>query len=89
MRLLADENIPLESVRALRDAGHDVYAASEGVRGEPDERHLARAIAEDRLIVTFDRDFGELVTRGTARPEIDWRNHLSVVDRAHVRQRRI
>ena len=117
MRLLADENIPLESVRALRDAGHDVYAASEGARGEPDERHLARAIAEDRLIVTFDRDFGELVTRGTARPaagvlllrivpkgasevtallldliarpEIVWRNHLSVVDWAHVRQRRI
>jgi len=117
MRLLADENIPLDSVRALRSAGHDVFAASEGVRGEPDERHLARAIAEDRLIITFDRDFGELATRGTARlaagvlllrivpksasevtallldllarPEIVWRNHLSVVDRSHVRQRLI
>jgi hypothetical protein len=26
MRLLADENIPLETVRALRNAGHDVFA---------------------------------------------------------------
>jgi predicted nuclease of predicted toxin-antitoxin system len=117
MRLLADENIPLESVRALRSAGHDVFAASESAPGEPDSSHLDRAIREDRLIVTFDRDFGELVTRGENRPaagvlllrivpkdaaevtelllglftraEDTWRGHLSVVDRAHIRQRPI
>jgi len=115
MRLLADENIPLESVRALRSAGHDVFSASEAGPGEPDSSHLDRSIREDRLIVTFDRDFGELVTRGPQRPpagvlllrivpksagevttllldllgrtDISWRNHLSVVDRAHIRQR--
>lgn len=33
MRVLADENIPLETVRALRNAGHDVFAASEAAPG--------------------------------------------------------
>jgi predicted nuclease of predicted toxin-antitoxin system len=68
VRLLADENVPLESVRALRAAGHDVFSASESAPGQPDASHLDRSIAEDRLIVTFDRDFGELVTRGPQRP---------------------
>jgi hypothetical protein len=43
MRLLADENIPLETVRALRNAGHDVFAASEAAPGLADEAHLDRA----------------------------------------------
>lgn len=34
MRLLAYENLPLESVRALRDAGHDVFSAAEALLGE-------------------------------------------------------
>jgi predicted nuclease of predicted toxin-antitoxin system len=63
VRLLADENIPLESVRALRTAGHDVFAATESAAGATDEVLLERAGAEERLIVTFDRDFGELATR--------------------------
>jgi predicted nuclease of predicted toxin-antitoxin system len=69
MRLLADENIPLDTVRALRAAGHDVYSASEGVPGATDAAHIERAIHEQRLIVTFDRDFGELAVRRPQRPE--------------------
>ena len=68
MRLLADENIPLDTVRALRDAGHDVYSATESGPGAPDLAHIERAMSEDRLIVTFDRDFGELAVRGTHKP---------------------
>jgi predicted nuclease of predicted toxin-antitoxin system len=68
MRLLADENIPLETVRALRDAGHDVYSATESAPGAPDAALLKRAVAEDRLVVTFDKDFGELLARGKDRP---------------------
>jgi len=64
MRLLADENIPLETVRALRSAGHDVYSATEAGPGAADVSHIARANREDRLIVTFNRDFGELTVRG-------------------------
>lgn len=69
MRLLADENIPLDSVRALRSAGHDVYSASEVGPGAADLSHVERAIREDRLIVTFDRDFGEIAVRGPNKPE--------------------
>ena len=63
MRLLADENIPIASVMALRIAGHDVYSASESEAGAFDEVLLARAHAEDRLLITFDRDFGDLAVR--------------------------
>jgi len=60
MRLLADENIPLEAVRALRGVGHDVFSASESAPGASDAAHVARAVSEGRLIVTFDLDFGLL-----------------------------
>ena len=69
MRLLADENIPLDSVRALRSAGHDVFSATEAGPGAADRTHVERAVQEDRLIVTFDRDFGELAVRGPTKPE--------------------
>ena len=69
MRLLADENIPLHSVRALRDAGHDVYSATEDQPGQTDRALLERAVTERRLIITFDTDFGELVVRGPRLPQ--------------------
>jgi len=65
MRLLADENIPLEAIRALRSAGHDVYSATESAPGAVDGALLERASSEGRLVVTFDRDFGDLVVRGS------------------------
>jgi predicted nuclease of predicted toxin-antitoxin system len=68
MRLLADENIPIEAIRALRDAGHDVFSASESTPGAPDRAHIVRAIEEDRLIVTFDLDFGSLAATALPKP---------------------
>ena len=69
MRLLADENIPLETVRALRDEEHDVYSATESGPGTPDLALIERAVREERLILTFDRDFGELAVRGPTKPK--------------------
>lgn len=63
MRLLADENIPLDTVRALRSAGHDVFSATESAPGAADTSLLERATTERRLLITFDRDFGELAAR--------------------------
>lgn len=68
MRLLADENIPLETIRALRGAGHDVFSASESKQGASDDAHIARAIQEDRLILTFDLDFGQLAATASPKP---------------------
>ena len=60
MRLLADTNIDGPIVSALRDAGHDVVWVYEDARRMADPNILARAVREDRLLITFDTDFGEL-----------------------------
>jgi predicted nuclease of predicted toxin-antitoxin system len=61
MKVLLNENIPLLAVEALRELGHDVLWARTAMRGAPDTTVLERALAEGRLVVTFDKDFGELV----------------------------
>lgn len=63
MKLLANENFPLLAVKALQDLGHDFLWARTDMRGEADDVILHRAQAEDRLVVTFDKDFGELAFR--------------------------
>ncbi|MCK9462320.1 MAG: DUF5615 family PIN-like protein [Proteobacteria bacterium] len=63
MRFLADENIPRDLITALRDGGNDVVSAKESLRGAPDRKLLAFAGAEQRVIVTQDKDFGELAFR--------------------------
>ena len=63
MRILVNENMASSVMQALRDRGHDVVAAKESMRGQEDATILARAQAEARLVVTQDKDFGELAFR--------------------------
>lgn len=63
MLFIADENFPLPSVRKLQSAGHDVVAVITTSPGVADKVILARAAEESRIVLTFDRDFGELVFR--------------------------
>ena len=63
MRILADENVPIDAVELLRKHGHDVVWIRADSPGATDEANLARAVAEQRLLITFDKDFGELVFR--------------------------
>ena len=63
MKLFADENIARAIVAWLRAAGHDVLYAPEVDPGAIDEDWLSRADADQRLVVTSDKDFGELVFR--------------------------
>lgn len=63
LRLLADENFPGVVIAELRRRGHDVMWARTHMAGAPDRDVLARAVFEKRLVVTFDKDFGELVFR--------------------------
>lgn len=60
-RLLANENFPQPSVIVLCDAGYDVVAISESHRSVKDTEVLSLAIAEERWIITFDRDYGDLI----------------------------
>ena len=63
MRILADENFPGDAVTALRGRGHDVLWVREEAPGIGDREVLARAQAEARIVITFDKDFGELAFR--------------------------
>jgi antitoxin FitA len=61
MNFLADESCAGPVVRTLREAGHDVAVIAEVARGATDEQVLERALNEKRVLITEDRDFGELV----------------------------
>jgi predicted nuclease of predicted toxin-antitoxin system len=61
MRFLADENVPLPSIRLLREVGLDIEADGEFAPGAPDVQVLSHAASSGRILITFDRDFGELI----------------------------
>lgn len=63
MNLLADECVPAEVVARLRADGHAVEAAGDTAPGAADDDVLARAAGAGRVLVTADKDFGELVYR--------------------------
>ena len=63
MRLLANENISGSVIRELRRLGHDVLSVKESLRSVPDRVVLSHATAEARILITHDKDFGELAFR--------------------------
>ncbi len=64
MKLHANENIEAEVVAYLRSLGHDVtYAAEISPRAE-DQVVLDFASRQGRILLTCDKDFGELCFRG-------------------------
>ncbi len=60
MRIIANENITGSVIRQLRETGHDVLSVKETIRGANDADVLSQAQAEQRLVITHDKDFGEL-----------------------------
>jgi predicted nuclease of predicted toxin-antitoxin system len=60
MRFLADENFPAAAVVAIRQAGHDIVWIAAAAPGESDANVLAWAARDGRVLLTFDKDFGEL-----------------------------
>jgi predicted nuclease of predicted toxin-antitoxin system len=67
IRFLADENISADTIAALRADGADVIGvADRGLRGRGDAEVLAAAVAEGRVVLTQDMDFGRLaILRGS------------------------
>lgn len=63
MRLLADENFPGDAVTALQARGHDIGWIRTLAPGVSDREVLRLAQAEERILITFDKDFGELAFR--------------------------
>jgi predicted nuclease of predicted toxin-antitoxin system len=67
MRFLANENFPGAAITALEAAVHDVVWVRTAAPGTTDSDALAWAAREVRILLTFDKDFGELA-RGSAPP---------------------
>ncbi|MGO8921212.1 MAG: DUF5615 family PIN-like protein [Stellaceae bacterium] len=67
MRFLANENFPGAAVKALEASGHDVVWVRTAAPGAADPDVLASAAREERILLTFDKDFGELA-RSSALP---------------------
>ena len=63
MRFLADENLPRDVVDVLRREGHDVTWIRADSPERDDPQVLDRATAEERILITADSDFGEIIFR--------------------------
>jgi len=63
VRFIVDESTGAAVVQYLRSAGHDVLAVSDAMPQASDTDILSRASDEARIVITNDKDFGELVFR--------------------------
>jgi predicted nuclease of predicted toxin-antitoxin system len=62
MRFLADMGVDQRIVDWLRTQGHDaIHLREQGMHRAADVDIFAKAIAEDRIVLTFDLDFGEIL----------------------------
>jgi predicted nuclease of predicted toxin-antitoxin system len=59
--LLANENIPLKTCEELKNEGIDILSVREIAPGTPDEEVIRIANEDERILITFDKDFGKLV----------------------------
>lgn len=63
MNFLADEGVDKPIVDLLRSSGFDVHFILETNQGADDDQVLEISNEEDRILLTQDKDFGELVYR--------------------------
>jgi predicted nuclease of predicted toxin-antitoxin system len=68
VRLLANENFPRPALLKLRAAGVEVESVAERMPRSSDAHVLAHAAATGAWLLTFDRDYGELVFARQAPP---------------------
>ena len=69
MKLLASENFPFPATLLLRSLGYDIIAIGEKHSGVSDEYVMNLAETEQRVILTFDRDYGELIFKHNYKPQ--------------------
>ena len=61
IKFLANENFPYPSIKLLREKGFEIVSIGEEYSGISDERVLKIAVEKKLVILTFDRDYGELI----------------------------
>lgn len=72
MRFLIDECTGPAVAQYLREGSHEVFSVLEEARGMTDDETLEKAFSEAWILITNDRDFGEMIFR-------DKRPHRGVV----------
>ncbi len=72
MRFLVDECTGPKVASWLRDQKHEVFSVFDEARGMDDDRIIQKAFAEDWILITNDKDFGDKVYR-------DGRLHRGVI----------
>jgi predicted nuclease of predicted toxin-antitoxin system len=63
LTFLCDEGVEPQVVRRLREDGHQVFHIAEQYPGISDDRVLAEAHRRSAVLITLDKDFGELIFR--------------------------
>ena len=63
MRFLVDECTGPAAAVWLREHGHDVFSVYEEARGMDDHDIVQKAFAENWILITNDKDFGERIYR--------------------------
>lgn len=63
MRFLVDESTGPKVAQWLREQGHEVFSVFETARGIDDDLIVQKAHAENWILITNDKDFGEKVYR--------------------------
>ncbi len=63
MRFIVDECTGTRVAQYLREQGHEVFSVYEEARGMDDDGIIEKAFAENWILITNDRDFGEKVYR--------------------------
>jgi predicted nuclease of predicted toxin-antitoxin system len=61
MRFLANENFPALSISFLREIGLEIISIFELYRGSSDYEVIELAQAQNLIILTFDKDYGEII----------------------------
>lgn len=81
MKFLANENFPLTSIKILKDKGYDTLSVGVDYQGILDIEVIELSIKQNRTIITFDRDYGELIFKHGYKPQagviyLRWENFL-------------
>ncbi len=68
-KLLANENFPYQSISYLVEKGFDVISIGLDNPSILDSEVMLIAMKEERVILTFDRDYGELIFKHNYKPD--------------------
>lgn len=63
MRFLVDEYTGPKAAEWLREQGHKVFSVFDDAKGVSDDEVLAKAFSETWILITNDKDFGEMIFR--------------------------